>query len=321
MHFLITGIGGFLGTRLARHLLAQGDRVSGTYLETRPDLDGADLFEADLLDAAALRRAVDESAPDVVVHLGALSHVGESWKRMPDYFRVNVLGTENLLAAAEGRRVVVASSAEVYGLVPEDEQPIGEDRQVDPRTPYALTKAAAERLALVRGAVVVRSFNLVGPGQSPSFALPAFAGQLARIAGRVSGSRNADGTGTAHGAGNAAGERGELEAVLKVGNLSARRDFVHVCDGAAGFSMAAERGEPGEIYNLASGKAFSIREALDRLMAVSGVAARVEQDGERMRPVDLPLLMGDASRLRALGWQPKRGLDDALLDLWKAVAP
>jgi len=227
-----------------------------------------------------------------VVHLAGLSHVGESWTRMAEYFRVNVLGTENLLAAAAGRRVVVASSAEVYGAVPESEQPIRESRELEPRTPYALTKAAAERLALSREAVVARSFNLVGPGQSARFVLPAFAAQLAAVA------------------------RGEREAVLRVGNLSARRDFVHVDDGVEAYRLLAERGRPGEVYNLASGRAFSIGEALERLMAISGVRARIEVEPALTREVDLPLLAGDAARLRALGWEPRRGLDDALADLW-----
>ena len=295
MHLLLTGVGGFVGSRLARLLLARGERVSGTFFEEKPRAPGVTLYEADLLDAAAMAAAVRAAAPDAVVHLAGLSHVGESWKRMAEYFRVNVLGTENLLAAAAGRRVVVASSAEVYGVVPESEQPIGEQRQVDPRTPYALTKAAAERLALGRGAVVARCFNLVGPGQSTRFALPAFAAQLAAIA------------------------RGEREAVLRVGNLSARRDFVHVDDGAEAYRLLVERGRPGEIYNLASGRAFSLAEALDHLLAIAaiaGVPAQIEIDPERERPVDLPLLAGDAGRLRALGWEARRGLDEALADLW-----
>lgn len=302
MHVLVTGISGFVGPRLARHLLAQGDRVSGTFLVDRPRFDGVEdvrLFEADLLDAEGLARAVREAAPDAIINLAGLSHVGESWKRMGDYFRVNVLGTENLLAAAAAADrpppVVVASSAEVYGPVPEDEQPIPEERQVDPRTPYALTKAAAERLAFARGAVVARAFNLVGPGQAPLFALPTFAQQLAAI------------------------RAGGCEEVLRVGNLSARRDFVHVDDGAAAFRVLAEKGTPGRVYNIASGRALSISEALERLMAVSGVTARVEQDPERMRPVDLPLLIGDAGRLRALGWEPERSVDEALAALWAEV--
>lgn len=302
MHFLITGIGGFVGPRLARHLLARGYRVSGTYLDHVPELKGfgsnTELHEVDLQDPAAVERAVRSAAPDAIVNLAGLSHVGESWKRPADYFRVNVLGTEHLLAAAAAagcRRVVVASSAEVYGLVSEEEQPIREDRQVDPRTPYALTKAASERLALAQGAVVARAFNLVGPGQAANFALPAFAAQLAGI-------------------------RKGSEPVLRVGNLSARRDFVHVDDGAEAFRLLAEAGSPGGIYNIASGRAFSIGEALERLMAVSGVEARVEQDAERMRPTDIPLLLGDASRLRGLGWNPVRTLDEALADLWQSTA-
>jgi GDP-4-dehydro-6-deoxy-D-mannose reductase len=296
MRILITGISGFVGPRLARHLLARGDAVSGTYLlDARPELPGVDLHEADLLDAPALARVIAAVDPEAVVGLAGLSHVGESWKRMGEYFRVNVLGTENLLRAAAGRRVVLASSAEVYGAVPPERQPIREEEPVDPRTPYALTKASAELLAYAHGAVVVRAFNLVGPGQAPNFALPAFAAQLAAIS------------------------RGEQEPVLKVGNLSARRDFLHVDDGAAGLRLLAEKGEPGGTYNLASGRASSIGEALERLQAVSGVHARVETDPERMRPADLPLLLGDNRRLQALGWKPERTLDQALADLWDSV--
>lgn len=296
MRALITGAGGFVGTRLAAYLLSQAVRVSGTWFEEHKEVPGVELFEADLLDLPALERVVRATSPDVIVNLAGLSHVGESWRRMPDYFRVNVLGTENLLTAAAGRRVVIASSAEVYGAVPEEEQPIAEERRLDPRTPYALTKAAAERIALQRGAVVVRSFNLVGPGQSESFALPAFASQLAAIA------------------------RGEREPVLRVGNLSTRRDFVHVDDGAAAYLLIALHARPGEVYNIASGQAHGLREALDLLMEIAGVSARVESDPGRMRPVDMPLLLGDASRLRALGWKPTRDLAAALADLWAAVA-
>lgn len=300
MRLLLTGIAGFVGRNLARHLLARGDEVSGTYLDERPVIPGIDpeaLHEVDLLDAEGLARVVERADPEAIVNLGGLSHVGESWKRLSDYFRVNVLGVENLLHAAGTRRVVVASSAEVYGAVPPERQPIREDEMVDPRTPYALTKAAAERLAFAKGAVVARSFNLVGPWQAPNFALPAFAAQLAAIA------------------------RGEQEPVLRVGNLSARRDFVHVDDGAAAYRLLAEKGQPGEVYNIASGEAPSIGEALERLMAISGVHPKVEQDPERMRPVDLPLLLGDNRRLKALGWEPRRTLDDALADLWATLRP
>jgi GDP-4-dehydro-6-deoxy-D-mannose reductase len=299
MRFFITGIGGFVGSRLARHLLERGDRVSGTYIGPAPSVSGVadvDLHEVDLLDREALKRAVAAADPDAIVNLAGLSSIGSSWKeaKMPDYFWVNLVGTENLLAAALGRKVIIASSADVYGEVPPEQQPISEDRPVSPRSPYALTKAASERLAFAYGqAVVARSFNMIGPGQAPEFVLPSFALQLAAIA------------------------RGESEPVLRVGNLTARRDFVHVDDGAEAYRLLAEKGEPGGVYNIATGQASSIEEILHRLMTISGVAARIEIDPGKFHRADLPLLTGDASRLEALGWARRRTLDDAVRDLWR----
>lgn len=298
MRVLITGVGGFVGSRLARHLLARGDRVSGTYVDARPDLEGAELFEADLLDRATLERAVRAASPDAIVNLAGLSHIGESWdwQRMSDYFWVNIAGTENVLttaAACGNPPVVIASSADVYGKVPESEQPIPESRRVAPQTPYALTKAAAERIALAHDAVIVRSFNLVGPGQAPKFALASWASQLAAI------------------------RRGEQPPVLEVGDLSTARDFVHVDDGAEAYRLLAEKGDRGGVYNLASGKAVSMRDALSRLLAISGVHAEVKEGIYPPRPFDIPSLSGDAGRLRALGWEPRRTLDDALADIWR----
>jgi GDP-4-dehydro-6-deoxy-D-mannose reductase len=301
MRLFVTGIGGFVGTRFALYLLQRGDEVTGTYIGASPSLPGvpsAALFEADLLDRAALDRALAASRPEAVVNLAGLSHVGDSWNRMGEYFRVNVLGTEALLDAAQAAGdlpVVLASSAEVYGPVPEGEQPIGEERTADPRTPYALTKAASERIGLARGAVVARSFNMIGPGQSSTFALPAFAAQLAAIA------------------------RGQKEPVLHVGNLSARRDFFHVDDGAAAYRLLAEKGKRGDVYNIAGGSSCALQEALERLMRIAGVEARIEVDPARFRPADIPLLQGDARKLRALGWIPTHTLDDALADLWRAT--
>ena len=295
MHAFITGIGGFVGSRLACHLRQSGHRVSGTYLDVRPVLEGADLHEADLLDQTALERAVRAADPDVIVHLAGLAHIGKSTNKdeMPHYFWVNYVGTENLLAVAGGRKVIVASSADVYGNVPEDEQPIPESRPVAPRSPYGMTKAAAERLALAYGnAVIARSFNLIGPGQSIGFMLPDFAAQVAAA-------------------------KGNPEAVIGVGNLSPRRDFLHVEDGAAAYRILAENGEPGGVYNIASGRATTVEEVLHRLMAIAGVSAHVETDPKKYRPVDLPRLTGDASRLRDLGWQPRLTLDRALEDLWR----
>jgi GDP-4-dehydro-6-deoxy-D-mannose reductase len=295
MRVLVTGVGGFVGSHLATRLAGAGHRVWGSYLRQAPELEGMELLDVDVLHRAAVERAIEASRPEADVQLAGLSHVGASWNDMATYFQVNVLGAENVLEAAAGRRILVASSAEVYGAVPESGQPIPESSPLAPASPYAMSKAALERLARPRGALVVRSFNTIGPGQAPDFALPTFARQLAAI------------------------RRGRQEPVLRVGNLAARRDFVAVDDVAAAYALLLERGEPGEVLNLGTGRAMSIEEALHRLIVVSGVKARIEVDPQRFRPADVPLLRADSGRLRALGWEPRIDVEEALRALWMSV--
>ncbi|MEM6701875.1 MAG: GDP-mannose 4,6-dehydratase [Acidobacteriota bacterium] len=297
MRVLVTGAAGFVGQRLLARLQEAGDEVYGLRM-TSEELAGnlAGQLVGDVEDLEWLRGALHDVRPHAVIHLAALSDVAASWKHLDRYFSVNVLGTENLLEAVpETTRVVVASSAEVYGKVRPEELPVAEDRPLRPTTPYALTKAAAERLAVRHRAIVVRSFNLVGPGQDARFALPSFAEQLRGI------------------------KNGDAAPVLKVGNLSAARDFVHVDDAADAYRLLAEKGEPGHCYNLASGTAVVLRDALDRLIATAGVDVSLVQDPERLRPSDVPVIAGDASALRELGWQPRRGLDQAIRDLWLSL--
>jgi GDP-4-dehydro-6-deoxy-D-mannose reductase len=295
MRFLVTGASGFVGSRLTRYLSERGDQVVGSFVGTAPADPACELLPADILDAAAVKAVIERVRPGAVIHLAGLSHVGASWDRVSAYFRVNVLGTRNVLQAAGDAQVVLASSAEVYGLVPEHQQPIVERTEVDPRSPYAMSKAAAELLAIEYGAVIARSFNLIGPGQSRDFALPSFADQLARIA------------------------RGEGEPVLKVGNLEAQRDFLHVDDAMEALRLLAVEGRPGEAYNIGSGTARSIREVLDLLLTVSEVSARAEMDPERFRPVDIPKTCADVTRLSALGWSPERDVRQAVRDLWQSA--
>jgi GDP-4-dehydro-6-deoxy-D-mannose reductase len=295
MRVLITGVAGFVGSRLARYLHRQGHRVSGTYLETPPEIPGVDLHDVDLLDADLLAATVQRAAPDVVIHLAGLSHVGGSWTRPADYYRVNVLGTERLLRCTTDVRLLAASSAEVYGAVPEDEQPISEAREVAPQSPYALTKAAMELLVARAGGIIVRSFNIIGPGQAPNFALPNFAHQLAAI------------------------HAGRQDPVMAVGNLTARRDFIHLDDAVRAYEVLLQKGEASQAYNLGSGTAFSVQQVLDRLIAISGMSPELQEDPARVRPVDLPLLQANCERLGLLGWEAKLDLDRALEDLWAAA--
>lgn len=303
---LVTGAEGFVGRRLVPRLLERGVTVIACH---GPDIAPADPWistppparcdrvELDICDHGAVDQVLGEHAPDAVVHLAGLSDVGASWQRIDDYYHVNVEGTEFVAAAARTLpgpcRLIVASSAEVYGRVPESELPAEEDRPLRPRSPYAMTKASVERLTLDGGAIAVRSFNLIGPGQSAQFALPSFASQLAEI------------------------EAGRKEPALRVGNLTSRRDFVHVDDGADAYAILVERGEPGSAYNVARGEAIELAAALRRLIEISGVTTEVLEDPDRLRPADVPVLCGDGSRLRALGWSPRRSFDKALEAIWE----
>ena len=303
---LVTGAEGFVGGRLVLRLLERGATVIACHgpgaAPSAPEAPTSpcarcDWVELDICDRAAVKRVLAAQAPDAVVHLAGLSSVAASWQRIDDYYRVNVEGTEFVAAAARelpGQcRLIVASSAEVYGRVPDNELPATEDRPLRPRSPYALTKAAIERLTLRWGAIAVRSFNLIGAGQSVQFALPSFAAQLAAIAA------------------------GQAAPVVHVGNLTSRRDFVHVDDGADAYALLVERGQAGRVYNVARGEAIELGAALRRLIEISGTEVEIQKDATRLMPADVPVLCGDGNRLRALGWRPRRSFDQALEAVWK----
>ncbi len=304
MHVLVTGAEGFVGSRLVEQLVQRGHAVTsccspappvrGVQASDRPNAPATSVA-LDVCDRRAVERVFREKAPDAVVHLAGLSDVAASWRRIHDYYRVNVEGAEHVAAAARelSCRLLLASSAEVYGRVRVADLPVAETQRLRPGSPYALTKAAAERLSLPFGAIAARAFNLIGPGQSTRFALPSFAAQLAAIAA------------------------GRAEPVLHVGNLGARRDFVHVDDGVDALILLLERGEAGGAFNIARSEAVAVESVLHRLIEISGIEVEMRHDPARRRPADVPVMCGDASRLRALGWRPERSLDEALRAIWE----
>ncbi len=302
---LVTGAGGFVGGHLVRALLADGHRVFAAAQEGHPlppSSDEVRWLPLELTSAESIARAMREARPEAVFHLAAQSSVGESFADPLGTWETNATGTLRLVQALpEGARLLFVSSAEVYGVVPEAEQPIPETRVLRPTNPYAASKAAAEMAvaqAAARGihAVITRSFNHTGPGHDPRFALASFARQLAAV------------------------RAGEAEPVLRVGNLEARRDYLDVRDVIAAYRLLLERGTPGEAYNVATGVAHSMRELVETMIDVSGTGARLEVDPERVRLVDVPLLQGDPARLRALGWEPRIPIRRTLSDLLEAEA-
>jgi len=306
---LITGITGFAGSHLADHVLAAhpGVEVWGTcrwrsrrenvlHLESR-----IRLLDCDLADPTAVKRALETSRPDAIFHLAAQSFVPTSWTAPAETFHVNVVAQIHLFEAirALGLDPVVqlACSSEEYGLVLPGETPITEANPLRPLSPYAVSKVAQDFLGYQYfksyglRAVRTRGFNHEGPRRGEVFVMSNFARQIAAI------------------------EAGFQEPVIRVGNLDSVRDFTDVRDMVRAYWLAAERGEAGEVYNIASGRGITIRAMLDHLVSLAKAPVAVETDPARLRPSDVEVLLGDASKFRAAtGWQPEIPLERTMAD-------
>ncbi len=342
----MTGAAGFAGGHLVEYLAAQqAARLAarsfahdGAPDRVTPDDAGRDETEADeivawarsepptplaslarwervdLLNRDRVRSAIAALRPTAVFHCAGIAHVAQSWTDTATPLAGNVLATHHLLDAirrsetplgtsGQPCRVLVTGSATVYA--PSD-RPIPEDGAIAPGSPYALSKLAQEQLSLRAlredgiDVILARSFNHTGPRQVPAYAAPSFAQQVARI------------------------ERGECEAIIRVGNLDARRDFTDVRDVVRAYAALMDAGVPGTIYNVASGEGRSIRSVLDALVARANVRVRIELDERLLRPQDTPALVGDISRLtKATGWRREISFEriiDDLLAHWRGQA-
>lgn len=289
---LITGISGFVGRHLREELIRAGWQVYG--FDIRPA--GENVFVGDLSDRAALSRAVADCQPDAVFHLAGIIKSADS----EAYYKSNLFGTLNLLDAVmqmeKHPKVILASSSAVYGLT-KSARPITERSTLRPVTEYAVSKAVQETAALRYHyafglpVIIVRMFNLLGPGQSPDLACSAFARQIALA------------------------EVSEQNEIV-TGNLDAKRDFVDVRDAARAFAMLAEKGEAGQTYNVCSGNAVAIQQCLSEMMLRSKKQLSARVDLARVQKNDVPVQVGSFQKLRkAAGWNPRIPLNESLADL------
>jgi GDP-4-dehydro-6-deoxy-D-mannose reductase len=286
---LITGGGGFVGGHLGAHLAGKGDDVTS--------VDS----ECDVTDLAAVRGVVAASRPDVVYHLAALTHVGDSWTNQSEFTRVNVLGTKNVLDAAyrdaPDACVILVSSSEVYGVVQERDLPLRETFRTAPANPYSSSKLEAERFAKqayrvnAQRVVIARPFNHVGPGQSTRFVVPGLVSRLL-----------------------AATQEGRHE--VGVGDLSTRRDFSDVRDVVRAYRLLGLHGQSGEIYNVASGHDVAVLDIANQLRDAIAPGVELVVDPALLRPVEIPVTRGSFDKIHeTTGWEPEISLSTSLHDV------
>jgi GDP-4-dehydro-6-deoxy-D-mannose reductase len=305
---LITGASGFVGKHLIELLSKEEEnQIFGTYLidKSKASLakfgDKLNLRKIDLSDEANVFSMIEEIKPDLIFHLAASTSPAESFNDPKGTIMNNVSTELNILDALKKlnltkTRVLITSSADIYGKVSEENLPINEDCPLNPTNPYAVSKIAQDFLALQYfnahniKTIRVRAFNHVGPGQSPAFVVSAFAKKIAEI------------------------EKTE-ESEITVGNLEAKRDFTDVRDMVKAYVEIIEKGNPGDVYNIGSGKALKISEILDGLVELSNKKITVKVDEKLMRPVDNPELVCDATKIgKTINWVPEIPINKTLED-------
>lgn len=295
MRALVTGSQGFVGGYLRKELTEHGYEVTGLDVQA-----GDDTLVVDLLDAQQVYHAVEKVKPDIVIHLAGQADVGRSWKIPQATVEINVVGTINLMEAIRkvnpAIRLVLVGSSDEYGNLGQAGTDVRETLETKPQTPYAVSKKAQEDMACVYvrayglNICMTRSFNHGGAGQREGFMIPDFAAGIVRI------------------------ERGKADC-LHVGNLTAKRDFTHVRDIVRAYRLIAEKGRPGEVYNVGSGMTYSAQEILDRLCAMAKCPVTVKIDPAKMRPSDTPVVCCNRDKLtQDTGWEPEYRIEHILQD-------
>jgi len=295
---LITGIGGFVGTHLCRYLQNQGLEVAGINLMPVEHLD-VPVFGVDIGNFAQVKSALEKTKPDWIFHLAGVSSVAEGERNPLPTYQTNTIGTLNLLLAIHQLmlpcRVLLISSADVYGR---GEKPHLETDPPAPLTAYARSKLLAEEIGRLyyesweMDIVIIRPFSHTGPGQEARFIFPKVAQHIALV------------------------EKGKAEPILKMGDLSVRRDYLDVRDVVRAYFLAMENCLSGETYNVTSGKCIRLREGVELLVKKAKVNIEVRSGATEIRPYDIPYLSGSAEKFRLItGWEPEIPLEKTLTDL------
>ena len=309
MKILVTGGTGFAGSHLIEELLSRG--YTDTYSTSFSPPDESSLFlpanhyvQVDLTDAHATAQLIKTVEPDWIFHLASFAYVGKSFEKAEELFSNNIRLQLSLLEAirlhAPKARVLTIGSAEEYGIVPEGMKVIDENVQLNPVNPYAVSKVTQDLLAnsyfLSYGLDIVRArpFNHIGARQTGDFAIPAFAKQIVAL------------------------EKGEQDA-LKVGNLTGVRDFTSVKDMVRAYILLLEKGVKGEVYNIGTGTGIKMQRIVDTLASFARVPVQVKEDATRMRPLDVPVLVADPSKIKALGWMPSEDIQDTLRTILESM--
>lgn len=304
VQILITGAGGFVGRHLAQHI-AENQRnadIHGTIYSSHETLSVGTAHQIDLKDQNSVDALIQVIQPDVIYHLAGQASVRRSFDFPWETLENNVRSQFNILQACltmkHAPRVLIISSAEIYGQVAEHELPITEDSPFRPSNPYSVSKVTQDVMGMqyfrshALPVICARPFNHIGPGQAETFAAADFAMQIARIEASIQ------------------------DPIIRVGNLRAQRDFTDVRDIVRAYCLLIERGDAGTAYNIASSRVKSIQELLDTLLSFSRVSIAVQQDPDKFRPVDIPVIQGQCERLHSqTGWQPSYSFEDTLHDL------
>lgn len=310
---LITGASGFVGGYLIDCLCENEIEIFVTKLPHEKidsqNISENNIFNLNILDKSEVRNVLLNSTPDYIFHLAAQSSVAQSWKNPTFTMEVNLIGTVNLLDTIRelkiNPRILLIGSGEEYGYIKQNEVPINEENCLRPGNPYAVSKAAQSMIGQVYSRaydmdiIMMKAFNHIGPKQNAVFVVADFCKQIAEI------------------------EKGLREPVIKVGNLEAKRDFTDVRDIVRGYLTVMQKGKKGETYNIGTGKAISIQEILDKLLAMSTKDIEIYQDENKIRPTDIPVIEANINKIkRDTGWYPKIDLDKTLsdtLNYWRSM--